>query len=206
MATRTSSASSRTRSPRLDPAAQPEREARWRSMIGTMDDALLAHVERVVRLTPTIVEVIVRAPAAARHFHPGQFYRLQNFERLSPHVDHGRSSRGAVDGRHCAHRRLGRSRTGPAVAHHAGDGRVEPAVRLSAAGRAGRRHGPDGNADRDSRAARACSSPAAAWATPCCSRSPRRSRRKGTPSSTSPASRTATTCSSARKSRRTRIR
>ena len=43
-------------------------------------------VERVVRLTPTIVEVIVRAPAAARHFHPGQFYRLQNFERLSPHV------------------------------------------------------------------------------------------------------------------------
>jgi NAD(P)H-flavin reductase len=40
----------------------------------------------VIRLTPTIVEVIVRAPAAARHFHPGQFYRLQNFERLSPHV------------------------------------------------------------------------------------------------------------------------
>ena len=30
--------------------------------------------------------MIVRAPAAARHFHPGQFYRLQNFERLSPHV------------------------------------------------------------------------------------------------------------------------
>src|SRR4029453_976013 len=29
---------------------------------------------------------IVRAPAAARHFHPGQFYRLQNFERLSPRV------------------------------------------------------------------------------------------------------------------------
>jgi NAD(P)H-flavin reductase len=51
-----------------------------------MDDELLARVERVVRLTPTIVEVIVRAPAAARHFHPGQFYRLQNFERLSPHV------------------------------------------------------------------------------------------------------------------------
>ena len=43
-------------------------------------------MERVVRLTPTIIEVIVRAPAAARHFHPGQFYRLQNFERLSPRV------------------------------------------------------------------------------------------------------------------------
>jgi NAD(P)H-flavin reductase len=34
----------------------------------------------VIRLTPTIVEVIVRAPAAARHFRPGQFYRLQNYE------------------------------------------------------------------------------------------------------------------------------
>jgi NADPH-dependent glutamate synthase beta subunit-like oxidoreductase/NAD(P)H-flavin reductase len=70
----------------LDPAAQTDREERWRQMIGRLDGQLLAHVERVVRLTPTIVEVIVRAPAAARHFHPGQFYRLQNFERLSLHV------------------------------------------------------------------------------------------------------------------------
>jgi NAD(P)H-flavin reductase len=35
-------------------------------------------------LTPTIVEVVVRAPAAARHFRPGQFYRLQNYEALTP--------------------------------------------------------------------------------------------------------------------------
>src|SRR5204862_5003983 len=34
-----------------------------------------------------IVDVVVRAPLAARKFHPGQFYRLQNFERLSPLVD-----------------------------------------------------------------------------------------------------------------------
>ena len=39
---------------------------------------------RIERLTPTIVEVVVRAPAAARHFEPGQFFRLQNFEALSP--------------------------------------------------------------------------------------------------------------------------
>lgn len=71
---------------RLDAAAQPAREQGWRAMIARMDDQLLARVERVVRLTPTIVEVIVRAPAAARHFYPGQFYRLQNFERRSPHV------------------------------------------------------------------------------------------------------------------------
>ena len=47
------------------------------------DDELLARVERVERLTPTIIEVIVRAPLSAKHFQPGQFYRLQNFETLA---------------------------------------------------------------------------------------------------------------------------
>src|SRR6202020_1990843 len=41
----------------------------------------------VHRLTPTIVEVVIRAPAAARAFRPGQFYRLQNFEVLAMHDD-----------------------------------------------------------------------------------------------------------------------
>ena len=44
-------------------------------------------VHEVVRLTPNIVEVIVRAPMAARQFEPGQFYRLQNFEANARHVD-----------------------------------------------------------------------------------------------------------------------
>ncbi|MBL8386249.1 MAG: FAD-dependent oxidoreductase [Burkholderiales bacterium] len=43
-----------------------------------------AAVHEVRRLTPTIVEIVLRAPAAARRFQPGQFYRLQNFESLSP--------------------------------------------------------------------------------------------------------------------------
>ena len=47
---------------------------------------LIATVHKVERLTPTIVEVVVRAPLAARKFRPGQFYRLQNFESLSPLV------------------------------------------------------------------------------------------------------------------------
>jgi NADPH-dependent glutamate synthase beta subunit-like oxidoreductase/NAD(P)H-flavin reductase len=64
----------------LDPAAQPARDQAWRALGERLDGDLLAYVEDVVRLTPTIVEVIVKAPAAARHFHPGQFYRLQNFE------------------------------------------------------------------------------------------------------------------------------
>jgi len=43
-------------------------------------------VQEVNRLTSTIVEVVVRAPLAARRFRPGQFYRLQNFESLAPRV------------------------------------------------------------------------------------------------------------------------
>jgi NADPH-dependent glutamate synthase beta subunit-like oxidoreductase/NAD(P)H-flavin reductase len=45
---------------------------------------LRATVHEIKRLTPTIVEVIIKAPAAARSFQPGQFYRLQNFETLAP--------------------------------------------------------------------------------------------------------------------------
>ncbi|MBK7730784.1 MAG: FAD-dependent oxidoreductase [Gammaproteobacteria bacterium] len=47
---------------------------------------LIASVHRVERLTPTIVEVTLHAPLAARKFQPGQFYRLQNFESLAPVV------------------------------------------------------------------------------------------------------------------------
>ncbi len=47
---------------------------------------LLATVHKVQRLTPNIVEIVVQAPAAARKFQPGQFYRLQNFESRSPLV------------------------------------------------------------------------------------------------------------------------
>src|SRR5690606_38929678 len=68
----------------LDPASQLQREAAWDRLIARLDDELLARVERVERLTPTIVEFVVRAPAAARHFRPGQFSRLQNFEALTP--------------------------------------------------------------------------------------------------------------------------
>ena len=48
---------------------------------------LRARVERVQRLTPTIVEVVVHAPLAAQRFEPGQFYRLQNFETLARRDD-----------------------------------------------------------------------------------------------------------------------
>jgi NAD(P)H-flavin reductase len=68
---------------RVRPAA-PESDA---AFFGRLNRDLRATVVRVERLTPTIVEVVVRAPAAARRFQPGQFYRLQNFETLARSVD-----------------------------------------------------------------------------------------------------------------------
>jgi NADPH-dependent glutamate synthase beta subunit-like oxidoreductase/NAD(P)H-flavin reductase len=68
---------------KLDAARQPARDAAWKTFAARLDDEWRATVVRVDRLTPTIVEVIVRAPAAARHFEPGQFFRLQNYEALA---------------------------------------------------------------------------------------------------------------------------
>jgi NADPH-dependent glutamate synthase beta subunit-like oxidoreductase/NAD(P)H-flavin reductase len=66
---------------------QPARDAARAAFFERLDERLLATVVAVNRLTPTIVEVVVRAPFAAKHFEPGQFYRLQNFERTAPVVD-----------------------------------------------------------------------------------------------------------------------
>ncbi|MFN4769742.1 MAG: hypothetical protein ACK5JL_06870 [Candidatus Kapaibacterium sp.] len=46
-----------------------------------LDTLFAPTVVAVRRLTPTIVELIVHAPYAARKFQPGEFYRLQNYER-----------------------------------------------------------------------------------------------------------------------------
>src|SRR5262245_54760020 len=52
-----------------------------------LDYELRARVHEIVRLTPNIVEVVVRAPIAARAFNPGQFYRLQNYEAHAARID-----------------------------------------------------------------------------------------------------------------------
>jgi NADPH-dependent glutamate synthase beta subunit-like oxidoreductase/NAD(P)H-flavin reductase len=70
----------------LRPEEQPARDAAWDALARRLDDDLRPTVHEVRRLTATIIEVVVRAPAAARHFQPGQFFRLQNFESLARQV------------------------------------------------------------------------------------------------------------------------
>ena len=52
-----------------------------------MADLLTPRVHRVKLDNPSVVELVIRAPLAARNFRPGQFYRLQTFESLSPVVE-----------------------------------------------------------------------------------------------------------------------
>ncbi len=69
------------------PNPQSEIPNRFDSLVSTLDEQLRAYVVRVERLTPTIVDVVVKAPLQARKFEPGQFYRLQNFETSAPIID-----------------------------------------------------------------------------------------------------------------------
>jgi NADPH-dependent glutamate synthase beta subunit-like oxidoreductase/NAD(P)H-flavin reductase len=53
----------------------------YRKIIEHLDATLVPRVVQVRRLTPTIVEVIVKGHYIAQQFQPGQFYRLQNYEK-----------------------------------------------------------------------------------------------------------------------------
>lgn len=66
---------------------QKEKDAIFDKLTATLDEQLRAYVVRVERLTPTIVDVVVKAPLQARKFRPGQFYRLQNFETSAPVIE-----------------------------------------------------------------------------------------------------------------------
>ncbi|MBX7219712.1 MAG: FAD-dependent oxidoreductase [Blastocatellia bacterium] len=71
----------------LDATKQAERDQTWLDLVKRLENQLIARVVRVERLTPTIVEVVIHAPFQARHFEPGQFYRLQNYESLAAEVE-----------------------------------------------------------------------------------------------------------------------
>jgi len=59
------------------------------NFITKITEQLSATVHDVIRLTPNIIEVVVKAPLAAKNFEPGQFYRLQNFEAYAPTAPDG---------------------------------------------------------------------------------------------------------------------
>lgn len=68
----------------LDAAQSRGEQAELQDFRSQMQQNLQARVVEVRRHSPSVIEMLVRAPMAARNFRPGQFFRLQNFETGSP--------------------------------------------------------------------------------------------------------------------------
>ena len=66
----------------LERLAPASKKPAW-LFFAEMNGQLRATVYKVERLTPNIIEVVVHAPMAVERFHPGQFYRFQNFATLA---------------------------------------------------------------------------------------------------------------------------
>lgn len=64
------------------------REEEYQEFAKRMAYLFSARVATVKRKAKNILELTIQAPLAAKHFKPGQFYRLQNFETYAPRFDH----------------------------------------------------------------------------------------------------------------------
>jgi NADPH-dependent glutamate synthase beta subunit-like oxidoreductase/NAD(P)H-flavin reductase len=72
---------------KIQQVGEPQEYAEFRAK---MHNLFTATLEAIERLSPNVVQLTVRAPQAAKKFHPGQFFRLQNFETTAPIVHHTR--------------------------------------------------------------------------------------------------------------------
>lgn len=62
--------------------------AEYQKFAAFMSEQFTPHVVSLSRKTNHVIELTIKAPLIAKHFSPGQFCRLQNFETYAPHIDH----------------------------------------------------------------------------------------------------------------------
>jgi NAD(P)H-flavin reductase len=63
-----------------------------------MDSSLTAIVYDVISLTPSITELIVKAPFCVKNFKPGQFFRVQNYETFAVDLTHHQDNQNKTKG------------------------------------------------------------------------------------------------------------
>lgn len=63
-------------------------DVEYKNFAARMEKLFTAHVVAIKRRADKVLELTVQAPLAAKHFQPGQFFRLQNFETFAPRIDH----------------------------------------------------------------------------------------------------------------------
>ena len=69
---------------KINATADQQEYREFAEQISYLFTSRITHIERK---TDNIIELSIQSPLAVRHFHPGQFFRLQNFETLAPHVE-----------------------------------------------------------------------------------------------------------------------
>jgi len=58
----------------------------YRAFADHMQQQFTVRITQVIRHTPSVIELQVHAPMAARNYRPGHFYRIQNFETHAQHI------------------------------------------------------------------------------------------------------------------------
>jgi NADPH-dependent glutamate synthase beta subunit-like oxidoreductase/NAD(P)H-flavin reductase len=62
---------------------QPNSDENLITFYNKLDNLLIAKIVKIKKLTPNILEIVIKAKLASKEFQPGQFYRFQNYEKNS---------------------------------------------------------------------------------------------------------------------------
>lgn len=62
-------------------------ESEYQAFAHYMSSLFKASIVAIKRQGKNVLELTIKAPLAAKHFQPGQFYRLQNYETYAPLID-----------------------------------------------------------------------------------------------------------------------
>lgn len=63
-------------------------ETEYKNFATKMASAFNSVITDIVRHTKNVIELTIQSPQAVKHYQPGQFYRLQNYETFSQKLDH----------------------------------------------------------------------------------------------------------------------
>ncbi len=66
---------------------KPGRDEEYQTFAQHIAHSFQAHITHIERRLSNVIELTIHAPLAAKHFQPGQFYRLQNYETHAPLID-----------------------------------------------------------------------------------------------------------------------
>jgi len=62
--------------------------AEYKNFAEKMEKLFHSRVVEIARCSENVLELTIQSPLAAKHFQPGQFYRIQNYETFAPKIDH----------------------------------------------------------------------------------------------------------------------